>query len=136
MLEASIDEVVLVNRKDLIIACERRRRLDRPSRRIKSRVECTVTKSLDEQERRKGLVVGAHRFLVARDLGSASLNFEEPRRHDAVHCCDVGKHSASRRDLVLLANDRDDYRTLSAAGFRHDAPSATNEIPKERHDAA
>ena len=73
MLEACINEMVLIKRKDLIIARERRRHPDRPSQLIKSRVECTVTKRLDEQERRKGLVVGAHRFLIARDLGSASL---------------------------------------------------------------
>ena len=51
-----MDEVVLIKRKDLIIARERRGHPDRPSRRIKSSVECTVTKRLDEPTRRGPLL--------------------------------------------------------------------------------
>jgi hypothetical protein len=51
MLDASVDEVVPIKRKDLIIARERPGHPDSPSQLIKSRVECTVTNRLRKNRR-------------------------------------------------------------------------------------
>src|SRR5207247_2603365 len=99
-------------------------------------VERRIVKRLDQQERREGLLARPHRFLTGCDRGSSLVDLKEPARDDSVQRRERTERCARCPDVRSLTDDRNDHGALTPAGFGNETPSATNEVLKDRHDAA